>query len=131
MPLIPFWLMQVSRIFFDLDLSLKNPIRYLISIIFLTLIGYAIYFLCRTTNYKVWLFMMTLIIVPAVPLILPDLISGGIRSDYEPYLMPSYLGIQIAVAYLLATQIYNGSLSHRHNLANDLATSNYLWNDFL
>ncbi|MBH8565085.1 glycosyltransferase family 39 protein [Nostoc sp. CENA67] len=112
-PLIPFWFMQISRIFFDLDLSLKNPIRYLISIIFLTLIGYAIYFLCRTTNYKVWLFIMALIIVPAVPIILPDLMSGGIRSDYEPYLMPFYLGIQITVAYLLATQIYNGSLSHR------------------
>ena len=113
MPLIPFWLMQVSRIFFDLDLSLKNPIRYLISIIFLILIGYAIYFLCLTTNYKVWLFIVILMIVPAVPLILPDLISGGIRSDYEPYLMPSYLGMQIAVAYLLAMQINNGSLSHR------------------
>ncbi|BAZ48181.1 hypothetical protein NIES4103_07870 [Nostoc sp. NIES-4103] len=112
-PLIPFWLMQISRIFFDLDLSLKNPMRYLIAIIFLILIGYAIYFICQTTNYKVWLFIMALMIVPALPIILPDLIRGGIRSDYEPYLMPFYLGIQITVAYLLATQIYNGSLSHR------------------
>ena len=31
---------------------------------------------------------MTLIIVPALPLMLPDLISGAIRSDSEPYLMP-------------------------------------------
>ncbi|MFN6570674.1 glycosyltransferase family 39 protein [Dendronalium sp. ChiSLP03b] len=113
MPLIPFWLMQISRIFFDLDLSLKKPVGYLISPIFLTLVGYAIYFLCRTTNYKVWLFIVALIIVPALPLILPDLISGGIRSNPEPYLMPSYLGIQLAVTYLLATQSYNKNLSCR------------------
>ncbi|MEA5507625.1 glycosyltransferase family 39 protein [Halotia wernerae UHCC 0503] len=113
MPLIPFWLMQVSRIFFDLGLSLENPVIYLILPIFLSLVGYAIYFLCRRTNYKVWLFVVALIIVPALPLILPDLISGDIRLDSEPYLMPSYLGIQIAVAYLLATQLYNGNLLRR------------------
>jgi uncharacterized membrane protein len=113
MPLIPFWLMQVSRIFFDLGLNLDNPLIYLISPIFLILVGYAIYCLCRRTNYKVWLFIVALIIVPALPLILPDVISGGIRLDSEPYLMPSYLGIQIAVAYLLATQLYNGNLLRR------------------
>ncbi|MBH8573661.1 glycosyltransferase family 39 protein [Nostocaceae cyanobacterium CENA369] len=113
MPLIPFWLMQIGRIFLDLDLSLKNSVGYLISPIFLALVGYAIYFLWRTTNYKVWLFLVVLIIVPALPLILPDLISGGIRLDSEPYLMPSYLGIQLAVAYLLAMQLYNENLSRR------------------
>lgn len=113
LPLIPFWLMQVSRIFFDLNLSLKNPLRYLISIICWILIGYALYFICRTTNDKVWLFIVLLVIIPTLPLILPDLSSGGISLDYEPYLIPFYLGIQIAVAYLLATQIYNGSLSNR------------------
>jgi uncharacterized membrane protein len=52
-------------------------------------------------------------VVPALPLILPDLIAGGIRPSTEPYLIPSYLGIQLAVAYLLATQIYNESVSGR------------------
>lgn len=112
-PLLPFWMMQIGRIFFDLDFSLKNSIRYFISPLFFTLVAYAIYFICRTSNYKVWLFIVLLIIVPAIPLILPDLISGSIRSNPEPYFMPSYLGIQLAVAYLLATQLYNGNLSRR------------------
>ncbi|MEH2144340.1 glycosyltransferase family 39 protein [Nostoc sp.] len=113
MPIFPFLLMQLSRIFFDIDLSLDNPLGYLITLLFLTLVGYSIYFLCQATNYKVWLFIIILIVVPALPLILPDLIAGGIRSSSEPYLIPSYLGIQVAVAYLLATQLYNGNVSRR------------------
>ena len=112
-PIFPFLLMQLSRIFFDIDLSLDNPLGYLITPLVLTLVGYSIYFLCRTTNYKVWLFIIILIVGPALPLILPDLIAGGIRSSSEPYLIPSYLGIQVAVAYLLATQLYNGNVSRR------------------
>jgi uncharacterized membrane protein len=112
-PIFPFLLMQLSRIFFDIDFSLETSLGYLIAPFFLTLVGYSIYFICRTTNYKVWLFIIILIVVPALPLILPDLIAGGIRPSTEPYLIPSYLGIQLAVAYLLATQIYNESVSGR------------------
>ncbi|MEI1374084.1 glycosyltransferase family 39 protein [Nostoc sp. UHCC 0926] len=112
-PIFPFLLMQLSRIFFDIDISSDNPLGYLITLLFLSLVGYSIYFLCQTTNYKVWLFIIILIVVPALPLILPNLIAGGIRSSTEPYLIPSYLGIQVAVAYLLATQLYNGNVSRR------------------
>ncbi|MDZ8081809.1 MAG: glycosyltransferase family 39 protein [Nostoc sp. DcaGUA01] len=112
-PIIPFLLMQSSRIFFDINLTLQNPLTYLITPIFLILVGYAIYFLCLTTSSKVWLFIITLIVVPALPIILPYLNAGGIRSFTEPYLIPFYLGIQLAVAYLLATQLYNGSMSRR------------------
>ncbi|MEH1971669.1 MAG: glycosyltransferase family 39 protein [Nostoc sp.] len=112
-PIFPFLLMQLSRIFFDIDLSSENYLGYLITPFFLTLVGYSIYFVCRTTNYKVWSFIITLIVIPALPLIMPDFIAGGIRSSTEPYLIPSYLGIQVAVAYLLATQVYNGNGSRR------------------
>ncbi|MBW4451233.1 MAG: glycosyltransferase family 39 protein [Nostoc indistinguendum CM1-VF10] len=111
LPMFPFLLMQLSRIFFDIDLSLGNPFNYLIIPIFLVLIGYAITFLCLTTNYKVWFFVITLIVVPALPLILLN--PGSIQPFTEAYFIPSYLGIQVAVAYLLATQIYNGSVSRR------------------
>ncbi len=111
--LIQSWLIQNSRIFFDLDFGFENPFSYLITPIFLILVGYSIYFLCRTTHPQVWLFIVTLIAVPAVPLMLPDFIFGGMRSLSPRYLMPSYLGIQLAVAYLLAYQLYNGSLLRR------------------
>ncbi|MBE9198460.1 MULTISPECIES: glycosyltransferase family 39 protein [unclassified Nodularia (in: cyanobacteria)] len=113
MPLISVWLMQVSRIFFDLNFSLENPLGYSIALIFLTLVGYAIYFLCRTTNYKTWFFLLILMIVPVIPKMLPNLFFGGIFFNSNLYLIPGYLGVQIAVAYLLATQIYNGIVLRR------------------
>ena len=111
MPIFKFLLMQLSRIFFDIDLRQDNPFNSLITTIFLIIVGYSICFLCLTTNYKVWFFLIALIVVPALPLILSS--SGGIQLSTEPYFMPSYLGIQVTVAYLLATQIYNESVSRR------------------
>lgn len=111
--LIQSWLMQVNRIFFDVNFGFENPVSYLITPIFLLLVGYAIYCLCLTTNFRVWSFIVILIVVPALPLMLVDLIFGRIDSLSEWYLIPSYLGIQLAVAYLLATQLYNGSYSRR------------------
>ncbi|ACC83924.1 glycosyltransferase family 39 protein [Nostoc punctiforme] len=113
MPRFEFLLMQLSRIFFDLDLSSDNQFNYLITLICFIFVGYSIYFLCQTTNYKVWLFIIILIVVPALPLILPDLMVEGIQSS-EPDFIPSYLGIQVAVAYLLGTQIYNESVSRQN-----------------
>ncbi|MEH2283366.1 MAG: glycosyltransferase family 39 protein [Nostoc sp.] len=111
--LIKSWLLQLSRIFLDLNFGFENPFSYVITPIFLIFIGYSIYFLCRTTNYKIWLFIVTLIMIPALPLVLPDLIFGGIRSLSERYLLLSYLGIQLAVTYLLAMQLHNKSLVRR------------------
>ncbi|MCC5635002.1 glycosyltransferase family 39 protein [Nostoc sp. CHAB 5844] len=113
LPLLPFLLRQVSRIFFDVDLALDSTSSYLIWAFFVILVGCAVYLLCRTTNYKIWLFILILIVVPSLPLILPALIYDGIKLGSEPYFLPSYLGMQIAVAYLLATQLYNGSLARR------------------
>jgi uncharacterized membrane protein len=111
--LIQAWLIQLNHIFFDLNFGFENSLIYLITPVILILVGYAIYFLYRTTNDKVWLFIVLLIAVPALPLMLPDLLFGGIRSLSDRYLLPSYLGIEIAVAYLLATQIYSGNLARR------------------
>jgi uncharacterized membrane protein len=109
--LIQVWLLQITRIFFDFD-GLEN-IENLIGIFFVGLVGYAIYFLYLTTHIKVWLFIILLIFIPALPLVLPDLILGGMRSTSERYLLPSSIGIQLAVAYLLAYQLNNGPFSRR------------------
>ncbi|MEH2090049.1 glycosyltransferase family 39 protein [Nostoc sp.] len=111
--LIKSWLLQLNRIFLDLDLGFENPFTYVITPFFLVLVGYSIYFICRKTNYKIWLFIVTLIMIPALPLMLPDLLFGGIRSLAERYLLISYLGIQLAVTYLLATQLNNKSFARR------------------
>ncbi|MDH6098896.1 glycosyltransferase family 39 protein [Anabaenopsis sp. FSS-46] len=109
----PILFIQISRIFFDLNIGLENPIQYLISLIFTSLAGYALYFICRTTNYKTWLFMVTLIIVPFIPLMLPNLFYQALVYTSLIYLIPVYLCIQVSVAYMLATQIYSGISSRR------------------
>ncbi|MBW4630759.1 MAG: glycosyltransferase family 39 protein [Iphinoe sp. HA4291-MV1] len=107
------WLLKLSHIFFDLDFGLENPFTYSMTYIFLIILGYSIYILYRTTHPKIWLFIVSLIAVPALPLMLSDLISGGTQSTAEQYLIPSYLGIQLAVAYLFAYQLYDGILTFR------------------
>ncbi|MBE9125737.1 MULTISPECIES: glycosyltransferase family 39 protein [unclassified Coleofasciculus] len=105
--LIKIWVGNITRIFFDLNFDTNTPLIYAIppTLILLSLIGYAIYFLFRHTPQRIWLFILTLIGATGLALILPDVIVGGRRSSISRYLTPCYVGIQLAVAYLLATQM--------------------------
>jgi len=108
--LVKNWLGNIARVFFDLGLTSNARSIYLIALVAATLIlvaivGYAVYFLCSETSKQVWLFVVTVMAVTALTLALPDVILGGIRSTKARYLFPTYLGMQIAVAYLLATKI--------------------------
>jgi uncharacterized membrane protein len=49
--------------------------------------------------------------VSAIALILPDLIWGGRRSISSRYFIPCYIGIQLAVAYLLTTHLLGTGVS--------------------
>jgi uncharacterized membrane protein len=107
---------DLSRIFLDLNTSPQGTFIDLIPImlailILLAMVGYSLYFLFRKTSKKVWLFILILIGCTVVPLFLPDLILGGNRSGTPRYLTPSYLGIQLAVAYLFATKISSISIN--------------------
>jgi uncharacterized membrane protein len=116
--LIKWWLRNLNNVFFDFHPSIESfdPIHYddifLIPIV-LILVGYSIYFLCRHTSRKVWLFILTWMVVTALPLVLLDLVLGGFRSTAVRYLIPTYLAIQIAVAYLLATKITAISINNQ------------------
>lgn len=98
-----YWGLNLSRIFFDVNqgTSPLNPLLYLI--VALTL--YALYFLYRQGPLQAWVFVMALIGVTGTALIGADLILGGHRSSIPRYAVPCYLGIEIAVAYLLTTQL--------------------------
>jgi uncharacterized membrane protein len=98
------WLLNLGHIFFDLGLE-KDPEFMAIYFILLVLIVYAFYFLIRYAPLKVWLFVVTLIGATTLPLLLPDLIKGGQRSIVPRYLFPCYLGVQLAVAYLVSQKI--------------------------
>ncbi len=105
------WLLNLSRLFFDLNhgLSFINPILYLTAILSI----WGLYFVCRNTPKPTWLFIITLIGVTGLALILPDLILGGRRSSVTRYAIPCFLGIQVAVAYLLTFKISKSQYSKR------------------
>ncbi len=98
-----YWLLNLNRIFFDVNqgTSLWNPTLYLT----LALTIYALYYLIKNTSQKVWLLIFTLIGIPGMMLILPDIFLGGRGSTIARYAIPCYLGIQIAVAYLFTQKL--------------------------
>ncbi|MBD1896765.1 glycosyltransferase family 39 protein [Coleofasciculus sp. FACHB-129] len=108
--LVKWWTRNLSNIFLDVDpsgywfdpIGYDDPFSIPLSLI---LVGYSIYFLYRHTPAKVWLFIFTFTGMAVIPLMLRDLMTGGFLSTAPRYLIPSYLGIQIAIAYLLASKI--------------------------
>lgn len=118
--LISYWFYNIAYIFVDFFYFFVDfPRHYLnwgygkfIIPLLLTLAIYSIYFLIRKTSQPVWSFILiALITVPAIPIILPDLISGGYRSIMGRYFTPCYIGILLSVAYLLTQKINSFSLN--------------------
>ncbi|WP_016951097.1 glycosyltransferase family 39 protein [Anabaena sp. PCC 7108] len=105
--LVRTWLLSVNRLFMDFNYSFtyRNSFFYLGIATTTLLVVYAIYFLCRHTPRRTWSFILLLIAITVLALVVPDLTGGGRRSGVARYLMPSFLGIQIAVAYLLASKL--------------------------
>jgi uncharacterized membrane protein len=110
------WAFDFSRIFVDVgEVSYTLDARDFLYVIPLTvglliLSGYALYFLYRHTPTRIWLFIVTLVGCTACALVLTDLGFGRQMSVNSRYLMASYLGIQLAVSYFLATQISLGPI---------------------
>ncbi|WP_324976011.1 hypothetical protein [Nostoc sp.] len=105
------WIQHLGRIFFDLN---QEPWDFYVHRVLLVLIVYAFYCLCRQTPISVWLLIILLAGVSTLPLIVPDLIFGGMRSTKARYLIPSLLGVQLAIAYLLGRNLANPSLKSWH-----------------
>ncbi|MBD2090443.1 glycosyltransferase family 39 protein [Microcoleus sp. FACHB-1515] len=94
------WLLNLSRLYFDFNHgpSWINPLTYAT----LILSGYALYWIYRYRAKRIWLFLFALIGVTGTVLILADLLLGGQRSSVARYPIACYLGIQLAVARLIA-----------------------------
>jgi uncharacterized membrane protein len=110
--LVSRWVGSVSIAFFDIGIdgtanATQLALLVPVGIILVALVGYALYFLCRQTPKRVWLMVLLLIATTALLLAVPDIIKGGRRSATPRYLVPCYVGIQLAVAYLLSAKISN------------------------
>ncbi len=101
-------LFDVKKLVFDNNalLQLNTIWPYILGLV-LVLVIYSIYFLLKNAPPQTTIFILTLMAVTPICLIIPDLISGGQRSTIPRYLIPAYLGIQLSVAYLLATKLTN------------------------
>ncbi|MEG4274580.1 MULTISPECIES: glycosyltransferase family 39 protein [unclassified Microcoleus] len=102
--------LNIIKQFLDVGLYSNLPrVYFLLSIpvilMILIIIGYSFYLLLSQTERRVWLFVMTLTCVTLAIFLAADLILGGRRSIYSRYLIPCYLGMQIAVAYFLAVKM--------------------------
>lgn len=108
--LVSNWVLNIARQFFDVGLYSNLPQLYkLLSIpvvlTILIIVGYSFYWLLSHSQKRSWLFVATLICVTVATFLPADLILGGIRSINTRYMIPCYLGMQIAVAYLFAAKI--------------------------
>ncbi|MBD0264676.1 MAG: glycosyltransferase family 39 protein, partial [Tolypothrix sp. Co-bin9] len=113
--LVKTWVANPTRIFFDINLDSESHLIFIVLplLILWGLIGYSIYFLCRNASKPIVVFILALIGVTLLALVLPDLILGGRRSSVSRYLIPSYLGIHLAVAYLFSAKLANPSFSRQ------------------
>jgi uncharacterized membrane protein len=70
------------------------------------LVGHSFWFLLRHGSRKASLFVAMLIGAVVLPLAMHDLLRGGGRlSSSARYLTPAYIGVQLAVAHMLAAKL--------------------------
>ncbi len=91
------WALNLSYIF----LSAKPRIYTFI----LILEAYSMYYVFRKTPERIWLFIFTLTFSISIPFLLIDVFLGYQITKVARYIIPVYLGIQLAVAYVFADHI--------------------------
>lgn len=104
------WARNLSLFFCDFSLNETSPRLYFLAFLGLVLLialvtGYALYTVWRTAPDPARWFILTLVIVPFGVLVLIDLLTGASRSSVARYLIPTYLGVQLAVAYCLSERL--------------------------
>ncbi|MDJ0577843.1 MAG: glycosyltransferase family 39 protein, partial [Xenococcaceae cyanobacterium MO_234.B1] len=99
--LLSAWELHLNSIVWDFHPQINWEIAPRITPVFLMFIIITIVSLYRYTRPNIYLLITCLIIVPALGLILPDLIQGGQKSVITRYFIPSLLGIQVSIAYWL------------------------------
>ena len=96
--LVQGWALNLSYIFVS-----ARPRVYIPILIF---IGYAFYFLCARARKEQWLFVCTLFLAQALPLVSIDLFVGGRISISQRYLIPVFLATQLATSYALSENLF-------------------------
>lgn len=106
-----FWLLNLSRVFADFNQgpSAINPLHYLLAILAIV----SVVFLWRRAPLESALFLTLLMGVTGLAILGPDILLGGRRSSITRYAVPCYLGLQMAIAYFLTSQIVSRPITVR------------------
>lgn len=108
--LVKFWGLHLSSTVIDLGLPLENLYTYVVPPLVLGLLLLALWQLLLVTPPTTMAFCLMALMVPALGLILPDLINGGQLSVSTRYFMPSLLIVTLIMAGWLRKLL----LSERH-----------------
>lgn len=103
---------RFSGVFVDLD-----PFPVYVQLLFilpvLALVGYSLYILWKNESKQVGVFIFLLVGITSAALMLPDFVLGGRRSVLGRYLIPCFIGIQLAVAYSLTSRLKSAEFWQR------------------
>jgi len=102
--LVGSWALTFTSPLWDVHVGSGDIQMLLVRVSELALIVASLYVVWRSSERRVWLFVVLLLLIPALPLVLPDVIWGGTRSLNARFLIPSFLSIELAVAYTLASR---------------------------
>jgi uncharacterized membrane protein len=101
------WVRSIGILFADFNLRKETsqwilvPYSFLL-LVLLTTCGYSIYFLCRRATATQATYVLILMGSVCLPLTILDVAQGSSVSLVTRYIFPSLIGLQVAVAYMLA-----------------------------
>lgn len=96
--LVKYWGLHLSSAVMDFGLPLEHSYTYLLPPVVLILLLVSLWQLLLVTPPATMAFCMVSLMVPALGLILPDLINGGQLSVSTRYFMPSLLMVTLILA---------------------------------
>ena len=101
------WAGNLTRLVFDVNFDNTDPLIYsaVPVLLSLVLIGYVLVWSLRHMPRSAFVFIALLGGVTLLTFVGPDLIIGGRRSAVSRYLIPTYLSLQVAIAYWLSQQL--------------------------
>ena len=99
-----FWSINLSRAFFGLHFQ-NNQIAFFSAPIIILLISYAFSFLARHGSKSLSVFVFSISGVAFFPFLINDILDAGTRTSTPRFFLPCYLGIYLAVSFLLSTKI--------------------------
>lgn len=93
------WGLHFSSVWFDVGLPFDHPLNHVVIALALALLIGSLYITWRRADRSAAWFLITLAVIPALCLILPDVLRGGRVSSMTRYFFPSLLAMQIALAF--------------------------------